>query len=138
LSLTTAERRQRGQPALASVGLGDRLTLPASCPASAAGGDRAGAVRAAVLLADSRPNLDEDTRDEIMDLLEGLWRAGLTLIVVTTRPSPPEPSAACNQKRGRARSPDRLARSVSCHKGLALWGLLWPRRYRCRGRQNGR
>jgi putative ABC transport system ATP-binding protein len=38
-----------------------------------------------VLLADEPTgNLDEETRDEIMDLLEGLWRdRGLTLIVVT-------------------------------------------------------
>ncbi len=38
-----------------------------------------------VLLADEPTgNLDEETRDEIMDLLEGLWRdKGLTLIVVT-------------------------------------------------------
>jgi len=38
-----------------------------------------------VLLADEPTgNLDEQTRDEIMDLLEGLWRdQGLTLIVVT-------------------------------------------------------
>ena len=32
----------------------------------------------------NRGNLDEETRDEIMELLEGLWRdRGLTLIVVT-------------------------------------------------------
>ena len=38
-----------------------------------------------MLLADEPTgNLDEETRDEIMDLLEGLWRdKGLTLIVVT-------------------------------------------------------
>ena len=38
-----------------------------------------------MLLADEPTgNLDEETRDEIMDLLQGLWRdKGLTLIVVT-------------------------------------------------------
>lgn len=38
-----------------------------------------------MLLADEPTgNLDEEARDEIMDLLEGLWRdRGLTLIVVT-------------------------------------------------------
>jgi len=39
----------------------------------------------AVLLADEPTgNLDEDTRDEIMGLLERLWREnGLTLVLVT-------------------------------------------------------
>ena len=46
---------------------------------------RALAVKPLLLLADEPTgNLDEETRDEIMDLLEGLWRdRGLTLIIVT-------------------------------------------------------
>ena len=89
LGVTGHERRMRAAAALASVGLGDRL---AHRPAELSGGQqqRVAIARAlvknpTVLLADEPTgNLDEDTRDEIMDLLEGLWRAqGLTLIVVT-------------------------------------------------------
>jgi len=89
LGVTGRERRMRAAAALASVGLGDRLT---HLPAELSGGQqqRVAIARAlvkdpTVLLADEPTgNLDEDTRDEIMDLLEGLWRAqGLTLIVVT-------------------------------------------------------
>jgi len=89
LGLPAAERRERAVAALASVGLGERLT---HLPAELSGGQqqRVAIARAlvkepAVLLADEPTgNLDENTRDEIMDLLEGLWRdRGLTLIVVT-------------------------------------------------------
>ena len=84
-----AERRERAAAALASVGLGDRGSHR---PAELSGGQqqRVAIARALVknpevLLADEPTgNLDEETRDEIMDLLEGLWRdQGLTLIVVT-------------------------------------------------------
>ncbi|KGJ79703.1 peptide ABC transporter ATP-binding protein [Cryobacterium roopkundense] len=89
LGLPSAQRKERAVAALASVGLGERLT---HLPAELSGGQqqRVAIARAivkepAVLLADEPTgNLDEDTRDEIMDLLEGLWRdRGLTLIVVT-------------------------------------------------------
>ena len=89
LGLPAAQRKERAIAALASVGLGERLT---HLPAELSGGQqqRVAIARAlvkepAVLLADEPTgNLDEDTRDEIMDLLEGLWRdRGLTLIVVT-------------------------------------------------------
>ena len=89
LRLSTTERRRRAFAALESVGLGDRAR---HLPTELSGGQqqRVAIARALVkephvLLADEPTgNLDEETRDEIMDLLEGLWRdRGLTLIVVT-------------------------------------------------------
>jgi putative ABC transport system ATP-binding protein len=84
-----AERRARAATALESVGLGDRLR---HLPSELSGGQqqRVAIARALVkepkvLLADEPTgNLDEDTRDEIISLLEALWRErGLTLILVT-------------------------------------------------------
>ncbi len=89
LGLSGKERRRRAVDALTSVGLDDRLR---HLPAELSGGQqqRVAIARALVknprvLLADEPTgNLDEETRDEIMDLLEGLWRdLGITLIVVT-------------------------------------------------------
>ena len=84
-----AERRRRVDAALDSVGLGDRAR---HLPGELSGGQqqRAAIARAlvkepTVLLADEPTgNLDEDTRDEIINLLEKLWRErGLTLVLVT-------------------------------------------------------
>jgi putative ABC transport system ATP-binding protein len=89
LGVPAAERRRRATAALESVGLGDRL---GHLPSELSGGQqqRVAIARALVkeprvLLADEPTgNLDEETRDEIMDLLEGLWRErGLTLVIVT-------------------------------------------------------
>ena len=89
LGVPSAERRARAAAALESVGLGDRGSHR---PAELSGGQqqRVAIARALVkepdvLLADEPTgSLDEQTRDEIMDLLEGIWRdRGLTLIVVT-------------------------------------------------------
>ena len=84
-----AERRARAAESLSQVGLGDRLR---HLPSELSGGQqqRVAIARAlvkapAVLLADEPTgNLDEGTRDEIIILLEKLWRErGLTLILVT-------------------------------------------------------
>ena len=89
LGVPAEERRRRAAEALDSVGLGDRGS---HVPSELSGGQqqRVAIARALVkepdvLLADEPTgNLDEQTRDDIMDLLEGLWRdRGLTLIVVT-------------------------------------------------------
>jgi putative ABC transport system ATP-binding protein len=82
-------RRSRVASALDSVGLGDRAR---HVPAELSGGQqqRVAIARALVkepkvLLADEPTgNLDEGTRDEIIDLLETLWRErGLTVVLVT-------------------------------------------------------
>jgi putative ABC transport system ATP-binding protein len=74
---------------LAAVGLGDRAS---SQPRELSGGElqrvaiaRALAHRPALVLADEPTgNLDEDTRDEIIVLLETMWRErGLTMVFVT-------------------------------------------------------
>jgi len=89
LNLPGAERTQRAADALASVGLAERGSHR---PAELSGGQqqRVAIARAlvkspSVLLADEPTGaLDEETRDDIMDLLEDLWRdRGLTLVIVT-------------------------------------------------------
>jgi len=83
------ERKRRAAAALDDLGLGDRGR---HLPGELSGGQqqRVAIARAlvkdpTVLLADEPTgNLDEDTRDEIVSLLEGLWReCGLTLVIVT-------------------------------------------------------
>ena len=89
LGINHANRRERVEVALDSVGLADRAQ---HLPAELSGGQqqRVAIARALVqeplvLLADEPTgNLDEDTRDEIIALLDTLWRErGLTLILVT-------------------------------------------------------
>jgi putative ABC transport system ATP-binding protein len=89
LRVNTAERRARATAALTDVGLAERLR---HLPSELSGGQqqRVAIARAlvkepSVLLADEPTgNLDEDTRDEIIGLLERLWRGrGLTLVLVT-------------------------------------------------------
>jgi putative ABC transport system ATP-binding protein len=89
LQAPPAQRRALAAEALASVGLGDRL---AHLPSELSGGQqqrvaiaRALVKQPRVVLADEPTgNLDETTRDEIISLLERLWRErGLTLVMVT-------------------------------------------------------
>jgi putative ABC transport system ATP-binding protein len=89
LGVSDRSRRARAVEALSSLGLGDRLR---HLPGELSGGQqqRVAIARALVkepkvLLADEPTgNLDEDTRDEIIGLLEKLWQdKGLTMIIVT-------------------------------------------------------
>jgi putative ABC transport system ATP-binding protein len=89
LGAGAAERKARAEKALTAVGLSDRLR---HLPSELSGGEqqRVGIARALVkepevLLADEPTgNLDEGTRDEIIGLLESLWRQrGLTMVLVT-------------------------------------------------------
>mgnify|MGYP001450548356 CR=1 FL=1 len=89
LHVSGDERRERAARSLAGVGLADRAR---HLPSELSGGQqqRVAIARALVkepkvLLADEPTgNLDEGTRDEIIALLENLWRdRGLTLVLVT-------------------------------------------------------
>jgi len=89
LGISGAGRRRRIATALDLVGLADRA---AHLPSELSGGQqqrvaiaRALVTEPAVVLADEPTgNLDEGTRDDIIGLLEWLWRErGLTLVLVT-------------------------------------------------------
>ncbi|MFC3575968.1 ABC transporter ATP-binding protein [Streptomyces yaanensis] len=89
LGVKVKERRERAAEALKSVGLGERL---GHLPSEMSGGQqqrvaiaRALVKQPKVLLADEPTgNLDESMRDEIMEVLERMWKEhGLTFIMVT-------------------------------------------------------
>jgi putative ABC transport system ATP-binding protein len=87
-----AERRRRVAAALDSVGLADRAR---HLPAQLSGGQqqRVAIARALIkepkLLPADEPtgNLDEDTRDEIVALLEKLWREHELMLVLVSHDS---------------------------------------------------
>jgi putative ABC transport system ATP-binding protein len=89
LGVKGTERNRRALAALDELGLQERAS---HFPAELSGGQqqRVAIARALVktpkvLLADEPTgNLDEDTRDELVGLMEGLWRdRGLTIVMVT-------------------------------------------------------
>ncbi|MEU5141747.1 ABC transporter ATP-binding protein [Streptomyces sp. NPDC021139] len=89
LGVKAKERREKAAEALASVGLGERL---GHLPGEMSGGQqqrvaiaRALVKQPKVLLADEPTgNLDELMRDEIMDVLDRMWKElGLTFVMVT-------------------------------------------------------
>ncbi|KAA0935381.1 MULTISPECIES: ABC transporter ATP-binding protein [Streptomyces] len=89
LKVKARERRERAAAALESVGLAERL---GHLPAELSGGQqqrvaiaRALVKQPKVLLADEPTgNLDESMRDEIMDVLDTMWKEhGLTFVMVT-------------------------------------------------------
>ena len=89
LGVPTPERRERAAQALGEVGLADRLH---HLPSELSGGQqqRVALARAlikqpTVILADEPTgNLDEETRDDIIAMIEKLWQErGLTVIMVT-------------------------------------------------------
>ncbi|MFJ8084254.1 ABC transporter ATP-binding protein [Streptomyces sp. NPDC096205] len=89
LGIKAKERRERAAEALESVGLGERR---GHLPGEMSGGQqqRVAIARALVkhpkvLLADEPTgNLDESMRDEVMEVLESMWKEhGLTFVMVT-------------------------------------------------------
>jgi putative ABC transport system ATP-binding protein len=89
MGVKEVERRRRAHGALEAVGLGDRLD---HLPSELSGGQqqrvaiaRALVKQPTVLLADEPTgNLDTETRNEIIGLLESLWLAhGVTMVLVT-------------------------------------------------------
>jgi len=85
------ERRRRVAPALAGYGLADRADHR---PDQLSGGQRqrvaiarATILKPSILLADEPTgNLDRATGRDVLELLEALWKGGLTLLVVTHDP----------------------------------------------------
>ena len=124
-ALPARERRTRAQQRLAAVGLADRA---GHHPSQLSGGQqqRVAIARAlvndpAMILADEPTgNLDTRTSVEVLALLQGLNRAGLTIVLVTH-----EPDIATYASRhlifrdGRLRADERVATTVDAAAALA-------------------
>ena len=91
LGISNASRKSRAAEALASVGLSDRAR---HLPSELSGGQqqRVAIARAIVnepkvILADEPTGaLDSKTSVEVMQVFQGLWRAGITVVLVTHEP----------------------------------------------------
>jgi putative ABC transport system ATP-binding protein len=89
--VSRSERRRRAQAALERVGLGSKL---ANKPSQLSGGQQQRVAIARglvnepqVLFADEPTgNLDSATSEAVIALLQGLWRAGQTIVLVTHEP----------------------------------------------------
>ena len=125
LRVSGASRKARAAEALSSVGLGDRLR---HLPSELSGGQqqRVAIARAlvndpAMILADEPTgNLDTRTSVEVLALLQGLNRAGLTIVLVTH-----EPDIATYASRhlifrdGRLRADERVPAPIDAAAALA-------------------
>ena len=87
-TLTAAQRRERVEATLAQVGLSDRMDHR---PSQLSGGQRQRvaiarvlAMEPSIILADEPTgNLDSASGKEIMDIIQGLWKAGNTIVFIT-------------------------------------------------------
>jgi putative ABC transport system ATP-binding protein len=135
LAAGRSRRHRRVAAALDSVGLADRA---AHLPSELSGGQqqrvaiaRALVKQPKVLLADEPTgNLDEDTRDGIIALLEQLWRQhGLTLVLVTH-----DTSIARRAQRVGLMNEGRLTlHQATIPEHPRPWGESWTHAETCRG-----
>jgi putative ABC transport system ATP-binding protein len=115
-----AERRRRALEALARVGLADRAR---HLPHQLSGGQqqRVSLARAIVhdprlLLADEPTGaLDSATSEQVLELLEGLHRQGMTIVIVTH-----DPGVAAHAKRVITFSDGRVGSDVQSKTAVAL------------------
>ncbi len=118
------ERHHRASEALTQVGLADRMEHH---PNQMSGGQqqrvaiaRALVTRPKVILADEPTgNLDSETSVEVMTLFQELWRAGITIVLVTHEPDVAAfAGRVVNMKDGRVKS-DRRQEARNAREALA-------------------